>query len=175
MRGRPVTTALFFSLLKDPGLIRFGYALVSFAAWAYFARQFSRLLPEKTARLAFAVLFVGVLGADVMLWNRLLISESLSISLQVTLLGFFARLIRGEPVSVWLGIATIVPLIFFTTQTRDSNVFLILGQLLFSPLSPSSIQGGRSVSSQPPPFGPSPEVLLCSFMLRGTTADSCKT
>mgnify|MGYP001434293265 CR=1 FL=1 len=175
MRGRPVTTALFFSLLKDPGLIRFGHALVSFAAWAYFARQFSRLLPETTARLAFAVLFVGVLGADVMLWNRLLISESLSISLQVTLLGFFARLIRDEPVSVWLGVAAIVPLIFFTTQTRDSNVLLILGRLLFLPLSPSSTQSRRTVSLRPPPFGPLPEVLLCSFMSHGTTADSCKT
>lgn len=131
LHGRPITAVLFFSLLKDPGLIRFGHALASFAAWAYFAFQFSRLLPEATARLAFAVLFMGVLGADVMLWNRLLMSESLSISLQVTLLGLFARLIRDEPVSVWRGAVAIALLIFFTAQARDSNVLLILGAVPF--------------------------------------------
>jgi hypothetical protein len=116
----PPFVPLFYFIFRDDGVATMLQAVLSLAAWFLAARAAARLISTTfLSELCFVVLFAGCLGGDVIIWNRILSTESFSISF---LLLFLALMINIH--NKYHGIKLILSAVFLTLS-RVTWVYFI--------------------------------------------------
>lgn len=87
---RPALPQLFFLVFSSPVAVSVAQSVISFAAWCWLAFRMAGWFRDAAPcfRLGvFALTLSGVLGANVLFWNRMLLTESLTVSALCLFLG----------------------------------------------------------------------------------------
>jgi hypothetical protein len=90
-----------FALLRRAEAIAVFQAALSFAAWATLAYAVARPLRGWLRYLTLALILSGAVAADVLVWTRAILSESVSVSLFALLAGLFALLVYEHGRMTW--------------------------------------------------------------------------
>lgn len=123
--GRPWTLPLIYKLLPDSDQARaIGQLVLSIACWSALAAAVARSLRPTPYRVAaFALVLLFSLAFSVVRWDRLMLSESVSISLTVAVTAAWLELVHAPRRATVLAVLGISLLWVFT---RDSNGLLAL-------------------------------------------------
>jgi hypothetical protein len=121
--ARPWTVPLLYKLLPDTnGARTAGQLVVSILCWSALAVSVARCLRPRAAAVAgFALVLAFSLVFAVIRWDRLVLSESVSISLTAAVLAAWLWLVRSPGPRAVVGVLAITLLWVFT---RDSNGLL---------------------------------------------------
>lgn len=123
--GRPWTVPLLYKLLPDSDEARaIGQLVLSVGCWLALGAAVARCLRPGVYRLvAVAIVLVFSLSFPVIRWERLILSESVSISLTVAVTAAWLELVRTPRPSRIVAVLAVSLLWVFT---RDSNGLLAL-------------------------------------------------
>lgn len=121
--ARPWTVPLLYKLLPDSDEARaIGQLVVSIAGWTTLAVATARCLrPRACAFAGFALVLAFSLSFNVIRWDRLILSESVSLSMTALVIGAWLWLARDPGPPAVLGVLGATLLWVFT---RDSNALL---------------------------------------------------
>jgi hypothetical protein len=123
--GRPWTVPLLYKLLPDSDQARaIGQFVLSVGCWLALALAVARCVrPRAYQTFAFAAVLAFSLSFPVIRWDRLILSESVSISLTVAVAAAWLELARSPRRSMVVAVLAVsLPWVF----TRDSNGLLAL-------------------------------------------------
>ncbi len=122
---KPPVIPLWFKLFNgNLGLIAWGQLLFSICAWLALAVVLARAMRSKGLQIA---ALIGVLGfslnADILMWDTVLLSESLALSLTALLIAGWLALTRK-----WTGLRAVLLCLVAVlwTFTRDVHAWLLL-------------------------------------------------
>jgi hypothetical protein len=121
--ARPWTVPLLYKLVPGGNdALAVGQLLASIAGWTALAAALARCLRPRACSLAgFAILLAFSLSFQVIRWDRLILSESVSISLTALVIGAWLWLAQDPGPRPVLGVLAATLLWVFT---RDSNALL---------------------------------------------------
>ncbi len=152
---RPALYPLVLRWLSDPVWLSCVQAAVSFAAWVTLARVVSRRFSRPELRsLAYYLMVWGALGSNILFWNRVMLTESFTLSaLCLFLAGWLLALERGR---VLLLVVSGLALLFL----RDTMIYLVV------PFAASALLWRRSAA-----LGAGVIVLILATTVAATLAD----
>jgi hypothetical protein len=120
---KPFGTALLWKLLREDHVRVVGQLLLSIASWLVLAATFARVVHRPWLRLgAFGLVLAFSLTAQVTLWDSLLLSESLTLSLFALAVAAWLEVARAP---TWRMLGLALALLLALAVTRDSNAFLV--------------------------------------------------
>lgn len=128
--NRPIVVPMLYKAAQNYGLhiVRFQYTL-SILAWTFLAIVITTILNNRfLSVIAFALILAFSLSLEVYFWNSMLLSESISHSLMILLLGLLIWLGFGNLSSRtqhWVVMLTLILSIMWGF-TRDANTYLLL-------------------------------------------------
>lgn len=142
---KPWALPLLYKLLPGDGLRTVGQLLISIAAWSVLAAVVASLVRDLWLRIAAVVLVLALsLTWPVIWWDRVLLGESLSISLAVlvlaALLAFAERPGRGR-------VALVLAAALLAASVRDTNAFLVLLLLVPIALATATVRPHRGLAA----------------------------
>ena len=110
--------------LRDLRAIVVVQSLIAAAAWVFLARCVSGLLSDPLVRTAgFVVMLLIALSPPVLLWNAVISTESLAVSLLALAVALWLRVATGgDQKSIFLLVVVLIAL----ACTRDTNAYLLL-------------------------------------------------
>jgi hypothetical protein len=122
---RPWTTPLVFKLMgNDPLSIKAFQSGFSIACWALLAFFVARALRSSWLKLlAFGIVLLFSLSAEIIMWDGVLLSDSISLSLMALFIAGWLWLLESWR---WHKAALIVLVALFWAFTRDTNAWLVL-------------------------------------------------
>jgi hypothetical protein len=120
---KPWGTAVLYKLTGDsPITIDAVQTILSTLAWLMLAWAFSKVMRSARLRIAvFAFILCFSLAPSVQMWNHVLQSESLSISLMISILGVWISLLRRWH---WGKLFALILLFAWWIGARDTNIYL---------------------------------------------------
>lgn len=121
---RPFTVPLFWKILADDHARIAGHLFVSIACWLALAAAVAACTRDGVLRkVAFALVLAFSATTEIILWDQLLLSESLSLSLTALLLAAWLWLVRAPSRG---RVALLLVVALFWTFTRDSHAYVLL-------------------------------------------------
>jgi hypothetical protein len=130
---RGLTVPLFYKIVPGEHARIVAQLLVSICCWVVLAAVVAGVLKHASVRRAGFVLVLGFsLTTPVILWDTLLLSESLSFSLLALLLAAWLSLV-ARPSWTKVGLVLLVSLLW--TLARDTNAYVVLMTALFAAVS----------------------------------------
>lgn len=122
--AKPPSTPLFWSLfLNNFDLIMFGQLLISIVAWTVLAGTIAWVVESRPIKLfGFALFLFASLSLNIMIWDRLLMSESIAISLTVLVVAaalFMSKIRTATSVIYFISVLTLWGF------ARDSHLLLL--------------------------------------------------
>ena len=122
---KPWGAAVLYKLTgSSPAMIDAVQTILSALAWLALAWTFSRFIRARWLRVISFVLMLGFsLAPSVQMWNHIIQSESLSISLMVLILAVWMSLLQCWR---WEKLFTLIFLFTWWIGTRETNVYLSL-------------------------------------------------
>lgn len=121
---RPALPQLFFLAFPSPLAVSVAQGALSFGAWLWLAFRMAGLLTTATPRFrlgVFAVTLWGALGGNVLFWNRMLLTESLTLSALCLFLGSWLRVWQTGRGWVALLLSGVAPLFL-----RDTMLYFVV-------------------------------------------------
>ena len=120
--AKPFGTALLWKVLPEDHVRVIGQLLISIGSWLVLAATFARVLRHPVVRLiGFVVVLAFSLVAQVTLWDSLLLSDSLSVSLFALAVAAWLAVVEAP---TWRRLAIGLGLVAALAVTRDSNSYL---------------------------------------------------
>lgn len=128
--NRPIVVPMIYKAAQNYGvhIVRFQY-LLSILAWTFLGLVVSRLVSHPLCRFAgFVLILAFSLCREVYFWNSLLLSESLSHSFLILLIGVCSWLVFGNLPMRTKRMAMVSTIVFGVIWgfTRDANAYLLL-------------------------------------------------
>lgn len=124
---RGFTIPLFFKLLTTSEARFLGQLVFSTAAWLVLAAVIVRHIHSRSLRpIAFAAVLAFSLTTEVILWDTLLLSESVTLALTVLLLVAWIALI-GDPRPRLAGAVIVLSLLWAFARDTNAYVLLVVG------------------------------------------------
>lgn len=124
LNERGATLPLYYKLVHDDAVRIIGQLAISVASWTYLASAVASAIRHQWLRLvAFGAVLVFSAAFTITLWDGLLFSESLSLSLAAIVVGAWISFVRSES-TLSLVILTAATLLW--TNLRDTNAYLVL-------------------------------------------------
>ncbi len=122
---RPFTVPLVYKLLgSDPQAIGVFQSGLSMLCWSLLALSVSRGIRLQWLRpIAFATILVLSLSTDIILWDWVILSESISLSLLALFIAGWLWLLKGWQ---WRKAAIVAIVGLFWVFSRDSNAWVIM-------------------------------------------------
>jgi hypothetical protein len=121
---RGFTVPLFFKIFTTSESRALAQLVFSMAAWLVLAAAVARCFETTWLRpVAFAAVLAFSLTTEVILWDTLILSESLTFSLGALLLAAWIKLIRA-PQRLWAGAALVLSTLW--AFARDTNAYVLL-------------------------------------------------
>lgn len=129
-QNRPILVPLFYKLCRQNlTAISIGQLSFSLISWIFFIWQSTKAIKQKTVQAILTIALFGFASVpNVTRWDKVILSESLSISLTVLFLGWLLRFFAAEAQDGW-HFRTAIPLMvtsLLLLLSRDSNTWLIL-------------------------------------------------
>ncbi len=123
--SKPWGAAVFYKLTgTSPVTIDAVQTVLSALAWLALAWEFSRAILVRWLRVtAFGVMLIFSLAPSVQMWNHIIQSEALSISLMVLIIAVWISLLRNWH---WEKVVALIFLFAWWIGTRETNVYLSL-------------------------------------------------
>lgn len=122
--GRAFTVPLVWKAVSDDGNRILVHLVLSIAGWLFLAAAVAGCLRMLFAkRLGFVLVLLFATTTEIVLWDTLLLSESISLSLTATLLGTWLLFVRRPS---WLGVAGVLAVTLLWTFARDSHAYVAL-------------------------------------------------
>lgn len=130
LRERPCAYPLIVRILGcDTHLISVCQRWIGSAAWLFCAYAFSHLFSFRGTRIAaFILVFLYSITLNVIIWDNMILSESLSFSTWAVLLGVLILYLKSDRNSLLLASALIIATWF--SFLRDSNFYILPGLFL---------------------------------------------
>ena len=122
---KPWGAAVFYKLIGvSPSSIDLAQTLVSIFAWLMLAWAFSQIIRNRWLRVISFFFILGFsLASSVQLWNHVIQSESLSISLMVLIFATWLLLVKKWH---WAKFILLIFLFAWWIGTRETNIYLSL-------------------------------------------------
>jgi len=121
---RGFTIPLFFKIFQSTESRIIAQLLLSTIAWIVLAAAVARCMRHSTLRpLAFAVVLAFSLTTEIILWDTLLLSESVTFALCALLIAAWLQLVRSPS---WLWVGTVLLLSLLWVFARDTNAYVLL-------------------------------------------------
>ena len=122
--GRPFTVPLLWKLVADDQARIVAQLLLSIVAWLVLAAAVATCLRHRVAvKAAFALVLLFGTTTEIILWDPLLLSESVSLSLTVLMVAAWLVFLRRPS---WAMVAVVLGATLLWTFTRDSHAYLLL-------------------------------------------------
>jgi len=122
---RPWTVPLFYKLLPQlPGLVPHFQTILWAASWGLLAFLLARSLkPAWFQPIAYTITLLFSMTSPILLWNRVILSESISISLFALFVALWFILLKRWDFRVLMAI---IILAFLWQNTREAMIYLLL-------------------------------------------------
>ena len=122
---RPWTVPLFYKLVaSQQTVVPWMQTLLWVGCWTMLAYAFSiSLRPGWLQVVSFTLLLIFSLSLPVVMWNRIILSESISSSLFVLLAGLWLLLLQKWKVGLLLAVIVVT---FFWQNARETNIYLLI-------------------------------------------------
>jgi hypothetical protein len=123
--GRPWTTPLVYKVLRNdlPSIARFQLGL-SILCWGLLALAVARAVRSPWIKpIAFGMILLFSLSAEVIMWDGVILSDSISISLMALLIAGGLWLLEGWG---WFKAAAVALVAFTWAFARDTNAWILL-------------------------------------------------
>jgi hypothetical protein len=128
--ARGFTVPLFFKVFESSEARAVAQLVFSIAAWLVLAAVVARCLRTPRARpVAFALLLGVSLTTEVILWDTLLVSESLTFALTALLLAAWIMLVRS-PRRRWVAVVLVASVLWAFARDTNSYVLLVIAALV---------------------------------------------
>lgn len=122
--ARPFTVPMLWKLFGDDHMRIFAHLTLSIAAWLVLAAAVANAIQLKLARrLAFSLVLLFSATTEIILWDPLLLSESVSLSLTALLVAAWIWFVR---VPGWPSVAAVLGATLLWAFVRDSHAYVIL-------------------------------------------------
>lgn len=121
---RGFTIPLFFKIFQTSESRAVAQLVFSIIAWLVLAAVVARCIDARWLRpVAFAVVLAVSLTTEVVLWDALLLSESVTFSLMALLIAAWILLVRS-PRKLWVGVVLLLALLW--AFARDTNAYVVV-------------------------------------------------
>jgi hypothetical protein len=131
--GRPFTVPLVWKVFSSDEARIAAHLTLSIVAWLVLAAVVALCLRDAVAeKIAFGLVLLFGATTEVILWDPLLLSESVSLSLTALLVAAWLVVARRP---TWIAVAGVLATTLFWTFARDSHAYLLLFVALLVALS----------------------------------------
>lgn len=122
--ARGFTVPLLFKVFESSEARAVAQLVLSIAAWLVLAAVVARLVNSSALKpIAFALVLGVSLTTEVILWDTLLVSESLTLALSALLLAAWLMLLRSPR---WCWVVVVLALSVLWAFARDTNAYVLL-------------------------------------------------
>jgi len=123
--SRPFTVPLLYKLFNSNFiLIAFFQSIFSLLCWSFLAFQISNVIKSRWLKIpAFTLVLLFSLSENIIQWDSVLLSESVSLSLMALFLAGWFWILNSWK---WQKVVYLVVVAFFWTFSRETNAWIIL-------------------------------------------------
>lgn len=122
--ARPFTVPMLWKLFGDDHVRIVAHLALSIVAWLALAAAVATAIRQKLVRrLGFVLVLLFSATTEIILWDPLLLSESVSLSLAALLVAAWIWLVRAPS---WSSVAAVLGATLLWTFVRDSHAYVIL-------------------------------------------------